>query len=61
MMMRLQQVYLTDMLHVARPNDLNDMCLAMFAVTYDVVLSYTQQEDDDTVSRPVRRQQNNVI
>ena len=51
-------VFATSLLdrYVAWPNDLNDMCLAMFAVTYDVVLSHTQQDDDDTVSCPVRRQ-----
>ena len=47
--------------YVAQQNDLNDMRLAMFAVMYDVVSSHTQQDDDDTVSCPVRRQQNNVI
>ena len=49
-------VFATSLLdrYVARPNDFNDMCLAMFAVTYDVVSSHTQQEDDDTVSHPVR-------
>ena len=56
-------VFATSLLdrYVARPNDLNDMCLAMFAVTYDVVSSHTQQDDEDTVSCPVRRQRNNEI
>ena len=49
-------VFATSLLdrYVARPNDLNDMCLAMFAVTYDVVSSHTQQDEDDTVSCPAR-------
>ena len=56
-------VFATSLLdrYVAQPNDLNDMCLAMFAVTYDVVSSHTQQDEDDTVSCPARRQRNNVI
>ena len=55
-----EDVFATSLIdrHAARPVSLQNMCLATFAVTYDVIQSATKTEETDGISDEEEEMQN---